>query len=146
MRALVLALFFLLAPALVDASDHPARLMFLMKLIDQVPTKAQLIEAGAGDHGEQLISIAFDRTQQRYPRMRAAGSLALFDGEASRAALTLLVEDDDVEVSIQALVALVHLEGRAARPRLEALLKHPKAELRASASRQLARLDRAGAP
>ena len=141
MRALVLALFILAAPAIAEAYEHPARLMFLMKLIDQVPTKAQLIDAGAGDGGEQLISIALDRRQQRYPRMRAAGSLALFDGEASRAALATLIEDEDVEVGIQALVAMVHLEGASARPRLTALLTHPNAALRASASRQLARLD-----
>ena len=143
MRALLLALFFLAAPPIAEAYDHPARLMFLMRLIDQVPTKAQLIEAGAGEDGAALISIANDRTLQRYPRMRAAGSLALFDSIASRAALAEIIEDgDDVEVKIQALVALVHLEGAAARPRLDALLQHQEPELRASALRQLARLTR----
>jgi len=47
-------------PALAYDDAHPARLLFLMRLIDQVPTKAQMIEAGAGENGEALIAIARD--------------------------------------------------------------------------------------
>ena len=133
----------LLALLISAPTDHPERLMLLMNLIDQVPTRAQMIEAGAGEHGEALVAIARDASLPRYPRMRAAGSLALFDTPESRAALGVILDQvEDQEVQIQALVALVHLEGARLTPRLQALKQHPNPELRAAAARQLDRLVR----
>ena len=81
MRALWLSLVLSLsaAPVFAEEKDHSPKLMLLMRLIDQVPTKAQLIEAGAGLRGAALVAIANDTTLPRYPRMRAAGASGMFD-------------------------------------------------------------------
>lgn len=134
-----------IAPAAsADPGDHPEKLLLLMRLIDEVPTRAQMIEAGSGENGEALLAIARDASLPRYPRMRAAGSLALFESNESRIALAGLIDDPalgDHEVKIQALAALVHLEGAKIRPRLDAMRAgHPHPELRAAAARQLDRL------
>src|SRR5688572_21182046 len=108
MRKLMVSLILILiaAPVLAYENVHPERLMFLMKLIDQVPTKAQLIEAGAGAQGEALVAIANDAMLPRYPRMRAAGALGMFE-EAKPALASIVEAGDDVEVRIQALNSLV---------------------------------------
>jgi hypothetical protein len=126
---------------MAEEKDHPKELMLLMRLIDQIPTRAQLIEAGAGEKGEALVAVLADTTLARYPRMRAAGALGMFASVESRASLASAIDGDgDVEVRIQALASLVHLEGHAARPRLNALSSHAHPELRSAARRQLARL------
>jgi hypothetical protein len=142
MRAIWLSLALVLAatPALAEERDHPAKLMLLMRLIDQVPTKAQLLEAGAGEHGGALVAIARDTALQRYPRMRAAGALGMFK-EAKLALAAIVEQGDDVEVKIQALSALVHVEGAEARSRLNRLKLHAHPDLRAAALRQLSTLD-----
>lgn len=129
-------------PALGFGQEAPERLMFLLRLIDQSPTAAQLVEAGAGEAGEVLIAIAKDPEVARYPRMRAAGSLGLFPSPATEAALAALVRGgDDLEVRIQALAALTHLQQARALPLLEGLVAHREVELRAAAVRNLARLE-----
>lgn len=135
---------FVASTAFGAPEDHPAELLLLMRLIDQVPTRAQMDAAGAGRSGKALVAIARDRDLPRYPRIRAAGSLALFDTPASRQALAALLDDEaieDPEVKIQALAALVHLEGTRTLPRLDDLLDHVHPELRAAAVRNLGRLD-----
>ena len=123
------------------AGDHPDRLLLVLRLIDQVPTKAQLVEAGAGARGEALIRVADDRTLRRYTRVRAAGLLAHFDDAKTRGALRRLVQtSDDVEVRLQALVGLTYAERTAARPLLVKLLNDPNPHLRAAAGRGLVRI------
>lgn len=134
----------LLLPAAAQAAEHPARLLLLTKLIDQVPTKAQLVEAGAGAHGEALYAIAADETLPRYPRARAASMLGHFDTPKARGRLADLLDDPrivDREVKIQALAALVRLEGPASLERLSDLSVHPDPELRAAAIRNLGRVE-----
>ena len=139
MRTLLVSLILFAASPALAYENHPEQLMLLMKLIDQVPTKAQLIEAGSGDRGEALVAIANDAALPRYPRMRAAGALGMFP--EARPALAAIVENsDDVEVRIQALNSLVLIEKGEARPRLDALLLHAHPEMRAAAARQLSRL------
>ena len=120
---------------------HSERLLLVLRLIDQVPTKDQLLAAGAGQNGEALLNIANDRTLKRYPRMRAAGLLAHFDSRQNRSALRRLVEtSDDVEVRLQALVGLTHLEGANTEAFLVPLLDHANPHLRAGAARGLVRI------
>jgi HEAT repeat protein len=140
----LLALALGVASAASAAPAQPSeRLMLLLNLIDQVPTRADLVAAGVGEDGAALLAVAKDGALKRYPRARAAGLLALFDAPAARQGLASLVDDPavkDREVRIQALAALVHLEGPAAFPRLSSLSRDPDPELRAAALRNLGRL------
>lgn len=125
-------------------ADHSDRLLLLLNLIDQVPDRAALLEAGADDAGEALTRVARDEALPRYPRMRAAGLLALFPSREAKARLAALVDDpavNDREVRIQGLAALVHLEGPAAFERLAAFARDPDPKLRASALRNLSRIE-----
>ena len=137
--------FLLGAPAGYAApADHPERLLLLLNLIDQVPDRAQLVEAGADDAGAALERVARDAALPRYPRARAAGLLALFEHPEARARSAALVDDaavKDREVRIQALAALVHLEGPRAFARLSSLSRDPDPELRAAALRNLGRVE-----
>jgi len=131
-------------PAAGLAAEHPAKLLLLTKLIDQVPTKAQLVEAGAGAHGEALFAIAKDAELSRYPRARAASMLGHFDTDKGRDQLAALLDDPQVldrEVRIQALASLVALEKARAFDRLQGLLSDADPELRAAAVRNLGRIE-----
>src|SRR5262245_39747952 len=123
------------------ANASPDRLRELLSLIDVQPTQAQLIDAGAGAHGEALEAIALDRASSRYVRTRAASSLSYFDDALARASLAKVIAEalDDPEVRIQAIAALSVSAGRTAVPRLSSLLADPVAEVRAAAVRGLIR-------
>lgn len=130
-----------------EAAEHPADLLLLTKLIDQVPSKAQLVAAGAGDNGEALFAIATDKGLTRYPRARAASMLGHFDSAKGRAQLKALLDSPEVvdrEVKIQALSSLVYLDKAATFERLSGLLTHPDPQLRAAAVRNLGRIEHPG--
>lgn len=139
--ALALALnLFALAFAL-DAHASPDRLRELLSMIDVQPTREQLVEAGAGVHGEVLEAIALDRASSRYVRTRAASSLSFFGDALARASLAKVIAEalDDPEVRVQAIAALSVSAGPTAVPRLSSLLADPVAEVRAAAVRGLVR-------
>lgn len=132
-------------PSMGMAAEHDARLLMLMNLIEQVPTKAQLQAAGATP--EALLSIANDKALKRYPRARAASMIAHFDTPQARLHLAALLQDSqikDSEVKVQALNGLVYLEGAGSFERLERLSKHDHPELRAAAVRNLGRIQHPG--
>lgn len=134
-------------PVAGQAAEHGERLLLLTKLIDQVPTKAQLVEAGAGAHGEALLAIAKDKDLPRYPRARAASMLGHFDSDKGRASLASLIDDPQIldrEVKIQALASLVYLDGAKSFDRLSSMLQDPDPELRAAAVRNLGRIQHPG--
>lgn len=142
MKKLLLALLLSSAPAVAAPEAHSSRLLYLLNLIDQVPDAAQLAAAGVDAQGQALYAVAADRQLPRYPRARAAGLLGRYSGPASVAALSrLLAESDDLEVKVQAIAGLTHLEGNQALPRLQGLLADREPELRAAAIRGLRRLD-----
>jgi HEAT repeat protein len=119
-------------------------LILLLSLLDVVPTKAQLVEAGAGQHGEVLAQVAMDQSVPRYARTRAASSLSMFDDEIARASLAALIDDpalDDPEVRIQAIAAYTVLERDRALPKLSLLAADRHPEIRAAAIRAAARLE-----
>lgn len=127
------------------ASASPAfavhdRLFEILSMIDVLPTKEQLVAAGAGENGEVLAEIALDRAAPRYVRTRAASSLSLFDNPIARAALVRVIDTaDDQEVRIQAIASIGLLDGKAAVPRLSVLLIDEQPDIRAAAVRALAR-------
>lgn len=129
------------------AAEHDSRLLLLLNLIDQVPTQAQLLEAGAGPNADALFRVAQDASLKRYPRARAAGLIALFATPKAQLHLAALLDDQtvtDSEVKVQALSGLVYLQGPAAFERLSQLSRDPDPELRAAAVRNLGRIDHPG--
>lgn len=134
---------FLQSGAEAAPSDHRPELLALLRLIDQIPTKADLLRARITP--QALRAAAQDRSLHRYPRARAAGLLGHFDRNETREWLGQLVErSDDLEVRLQALVSLTRLKGHASQPRLTRLLSHPHPELRAAAARGLVRIEAPG--
>lgn len=134
-------------PAASIAAPHEARLLTLMNLIDQVPTAAQLLAAGAGQSGGALLQIAQDMALKRYPRARAASLIAIFDTPEARRNLAALLDDSkivDAEIKIQALSGLVYLEKAQAFERLSLMARDPNPDLRAAALRNLGRIQHAG--
>ena len=138
MKALLTTLALLVASPAI-AGEHPDRLMFLVSLIDRAPTRAMLLDAGAGARGEGLAAIAADRDLPRYPRARAAALLAWFP-LATQELSALVSGADDAEVRIQAIDALVRVQGPAALPTLIPVLDGRRADLRGAAARALARV------
>lgn len=143
-QTLILSTALVGGAALAAPGAHAPGLMQLLNVLDQVPSRAMLVTAGAGDDGAALVAIARDATLKRYPRMRAAAMLALFEGPAVQRGLRGLLDDPQVrdrEVRIQALAALVHLEKGASFDRLRRLANDPDPELRAAALRNLGRIE-----
>ncbi len=119
---------------------EPETLVSALSLIDQVPTRAQLLALGADAEGAALRRIAEDASRPAYTRIRAVSFLAWFDSAETRSMLTRLLTDEAapiMEMRVQALRALARLEGPAARPRLERYLGHGAPELRGAAERAL---------
>src|SRR5262245_50455541 len=133
MRRMISGLGLVVAMAAsAPAQAAPDRLLEILSMIDVRPTRDQLLDAGAGAHGEVLAELALDRTLTRYVRTRAASSLSLFDDDTARGSLSRVIEAaDDPEVRIQAIAAFGVLEGRRAVPRLAALLEDGHPEVRA---------------
>lgn len=129
------------APAIAAEQDHAPRLLELARLIDQVPTADQLRAAGAGEAGAALVAIARDASLDRYTRVRATSFAVHFPG--SEQALASIAEDtefDDIEVRITAVASLSHLERARGLPRLERLLGDKEVQIRAAATRAVARI------
>lgn len=134
------------APALAAHGDHPENLMFLVTLIDGVPTRAALDAAAAGDQGAGLVAIARDSSLPRYPRTRAAAMLGAYSGPRVAPALEgIIATADDIEVRIQAIASLAQTSGDGAIPRLEGLIQGKQPELSAASARALARMNTARA-
>ena len=90
MRALMISLCVVLATfvsttGFAEDNDHAAQLLNLVGLIDQIPTRAQLIAAGSGEDGAALRSIAVDEDLLQYHRLRAVHMLAHFPSETNAA-------------------------------------------------------------
>lgn len=125
--------------AYAHASEHRSEVLLILRLIDQIPTRVDLDRSGV--RPPELLAVAEDKALHRYVRARAAGMLGHFDEPGVRAAVRRLVTSSkDVEVRLQALVALTHLEGVASQTLLTELLEHPHPELRAAAFRGLVRI------
>lgn len=133
--------FGLLAAPLASASATELEpLARAVSLLDQLPTRAQLLALGADTEGAALRRIAEDSSRAAYTRIRAVSFLAWFDSAETRAMLTRLLDDEAapiMEMRVQALRALALLEGPAARTRLERYLGHAAPELRGAAERAL---------
>lgn len=131
----------LLAASVAQASGPELEpLARAVSLLDQLPTRAQLLALGADADGAALRRLAEDPSRPAYTRIRAVAFLAWFDSIETRAMLSRLLEDEAApitELRVQALRALALLEGAAGRPRLERYLGHASPELRGAAERAL---------
>ena len=90
MRALTILLCmglatFFSATGFADETDHEDQLLTLVGLIDQIPTRDQLIAAGSGEDGSALRAIAGDEDLLQYHRLRAVHMLAHFPFEVNAA-------------------------------------------------------------
>lgn len=142
----VLCVSFFTSAALADSALEP--LARALAVIDQLPTKHQLIALGADPEGRALLELAEDPARPAYVRIRAASFLAWFDSEAARAGLERLAGDERsplLELRVQAIRAFAVIAGAAGRPKVEAFLTHRVPALRAAAARAL-RSGTTGAP
>lgn len=145
----LLVLSSVLLGGVADATPEREALARAVGLIDQLPTKAQLIALGADPEGRGLLEIANDPSRSVYVRVRAVSFLAWFDSEPSRAGLSRIANDEGspvLELRVQALRSLALMEGPLARAKIEPYLDHSSAELRAAAARALALIRAAESP
>lgn len=86
-----------------------------------------------------MIKVATDRRYGRAREMVVVGLGKLKDARVTDVLLSLLGDD---EVVGHAVMALGRLHARAARSRIEPLLKHPKGWVRKEAKKALTRIDK----
>ncbi len=138
MKRFILVLPLLLVSSVAFAN---ADLQHLLTHPEAQPTRAQWVDAGAGDKGQNLIEVAFDKKANRYARMRAVSALSHFPEQKMK--LAQLIQDKrvvDAEVRIQALTAYTFVAGAEALPLLESMSSDKQPELRAAAARNIVRI------